>query len=144
MLKELEQAHQIIRECMREMNDEQILEVAKLNQNNNLSSLWAFRTHQRQKMIERAQRVLLGLVMSKANKNNLLISGRLSFDRFANACKSVWRSKTANFLQKLHYCLENNEGKILMEKSIGFTATINGKPHLVCIAYQRLKESLQS
>ncbi|WEH87912.1 hypothetical protein PYR73_04110 [Acinetobacter soli] len=60
LLKELEQAHQIIRECMREMNDEQILEVAKLNQNNNLSSLWAFRTHQRQKMIERAQRVLLG------------------------------------------------------------------------------------
>ncbi len=45
---------------MREMDDEQILEVAKLNQNNNLSSLWAFRTHQRQKMIERAQRVLLG------------------------------------------------------------------------------------
>ena len=60
LLNELEQAHQIIRECMREMNDEQILEVAKLNQNNNLSSLWAFRTHQRQKMIERAQRVLLG------------------------------------------------------------------------------------
>lgn len=60
LLKELEQAHQIIRECMNEMNDEQILKVAKLNQNNNLSSLWAFRTHQRQKMIERAQRVLLG------------------------------------------------------------------------------------
>ncbi|QNX88362.1 hypothetical protein [Acinetobacter seifertii] len=60
LLKELEQAHQIIRECMNEMNAEQILKVAKLNQNNNLSSLWAFRTHQRQKMIERAQRVLLG------------------------------------------------------------------------------------
>ena len=57
LLKELEQAHQIIRECM---NDEQILEVAKLNQNNNLSSLWAFRTHQRHKLIERAQRVLFG------------------------------------------------------------------------------------
>ncbi|MDQ9821125.1 hypothetical protein RFY44_19965 [Acinetobacter bereziniae] len=60
VLQELEQAHQIIRQCMREMDDEQILEVAKLNQNNNLSSLWAFRTHQRQKMIERAQRVLFG------------------------------------------------------------------------------------
>ncbi len=58
LLNELEQAHQIIRQCMYEMTDEQILEVAKLNQNNNLSSLWAFRTHQRQKMIERAQRVL--------------------------------------------------------------------------------------
>jgi hypothetical protein len=45
---------------MHEMTDEQILEVAKLNQNNNLSSLWAFRTHQRHKMIERAQRVLRG------------------------------------------------------------------------------------
>ncbi len=60
LLNELEQAHQIIRQCMHEMNDEQILEVAKLNQNNNLSSLWAFRTHQRHKMIERAQRVLRG------------------------------------------------------------------------------------
>ena len=60
LLKELEQAHQIIRECMKEMNDEQILKVAKLNQNNNLSSLWAFRTHQRHKLIERAQRVLFG------------------------------------------------------------------------------------
>lgn len=60
LLKELEQAHQIIRECMNEMNDEQILKVAKLNQNNNLSSLWAFRTHQRHKLIERAQRVLFG------------------------------------------------------------------------------------
>lgn len=58
LLNELEQAHQIIRQCMYEMTDEQILEVAKLNQNNNLSSLWAFRTHQRQKMIECAQRVL--------------------------------------------------------------------------------------
>jgi NADH:ubiquinone oxidoreductase subunit D len=37
LLNELEQAHQIIRQCMHEMNDEQILEVAKLNQNNNLS-----------------------------------------------------------------------------------------------------------
>ena len=45
---------------MHEMNDEQILEVAKFNQNNNLSSLWAFRTHQRHKLIERAQRVLFG------------------------------------------------------------------------------------
>ena len=53
LLNELEQAHQIIRQCMYEMTD-----VAKLNQNNNLSSLWAFRTHQRHKMIERAQRVL--------------------------------------------------------------------------------------
>ena len=60
LLNELEQAHQIIRQCMHEMNDEQILEAAKLNQNNNLSSLWAFRTHQRHKMIERAQRVLRG------------------------------------------------------------------------------------
>ena len=60
LLNELEQAHQIIRQCMHEMTDEQILEVAKLNQNNNLSSLWAFRTHQRHKMIERAQRVLRG------------------------------------------------------------------------------------
>ena len=58
LLNELEQAHQIICQCMYEMTDEQILEVAKLNQNNNLSSLWAFRTHQRHKMIERAQRVL--------------------------------------------------------------------------------------
>ncbi|MEQ1248572.1 hypothetical protein ABLT93_15540 [Acinetobacter soli] len=60
LLNELEQAHQIIRQCMREMDDEQIFEVAKLNQNNNLSSLWAFRTHQRHKLIERAQRVLFG------------------------------------------------------------------------------------
>ena len=60
LLSELEHAHQIIRQCMHEMNDEQILEAAKLNQNNNLSSLWAFRTHQRHKMIERAQRVLRG------------------------------------------------------------------------------------
>lgn len=60
LLNELEQAHKIIRECMHEMNDEQILEVAKLNQNNNLSSLWAFRIHQRKKLIERAQRVLFG------------------------------------------------------------------------------------
>ncbi|KHF78782.1 hypothetical protein PJ15_2846 [Acinetobacter sp. neg1] len=60
LLKELEQAHQIIRECMHEMNDKQLLKVAKLNQNNNLSSLWAFRTHQRHKLIERAQRVLFG------------------------------------------------------------------------------------
>ncbi|WP_353164312.1 hypothetical protein [Acinetobacter guillouiae] len=58
LLNELEQAHQIIRQCMNEMTDEQILEVAKLNQKSNLSSLWAFRMHQRQKMIERAQRVL--------------------------------------------------------------------------------------
>jgi hypothetical protein len=43
---------------MRQMNDEQIREVAKLNQNNNLSSLWAFRTHQRQNLIERAERLL--------------------------------------------------------------------------------------
>ncbi len=60
LLNELEQAHRIIRQCMHEMNDEQILEVAKLNQNNNLSSLWAFRTHPRQSMIERAKRVLHG------------------------------------------------------------------------------------
>ncbi|RPE28282.1 hypothetical protein EC846_2725 [Acinetobacter sp. BIGb0102] len=58
LLNELEQAHQIIRQCMYEMTDKQILEVAKLNQKSNLSSLWAFRTHQRQKMLERAQRVL--------------------------------------------------------------------------------------
>lgn len=32
LLKELEQAHQIIRQCMHEMTDEQILEVAKLAQ----------------------------------------------------------------------------------------------------------------
>lgn len=60
VLQELEQAHQIIRQCLREMNDEQILQVTKLNQNNNLSSLWAFRTHPRQSMIERAKRVLHG------------------------------------------------------------------------------------
>ena len=60
LLNELEQAHQVIRQCMHEMTDNQILEVAKLNQNNNLSSLWEFRTHQRQKLIERAQRLLLG------------------------------------------------------------------------------------
>ncbi|WP_336948586.1 hypothetical protein [Acinetobacter junii] len=60
LLKELEQAHQIIRQCLGEMNDEQVLQVAKLNQNNNLSSLWAFRTHPRQSMIERAKRVLHG------------------------------------------------------------------------------------
>lgn len=58
LLNELEQAHQIIRQCMHEMTDEQILEVAKLNQKSNLSSLWAFRMHQRQKVVERAQRVL--------------------------------------------------------------------------------------
>ncbi|MCH4247250.1 MAG: hypothetical protein LKF82_05350 [Acinetobacter populi] len=58
VLQELEYAHQIIRHCLREMSDKQILEVAKLNQDNNLCSLWAFRTHQRQKMIERAGRVL--------------------------------------------------------------------------------------
>lgn len=58
LLNELELAHQIIRECMHEMSDEQILEVAKLNQNNNISSLWAFRTHPRKNLIERAQRVL--------------------------------------------------------------------------------------
>ena len=34
LLTELEHAHQIIRQCMRQMNDEQIAEVAKLNQNN--------------------------------------------------------------------------------------------------------------
>lgn len=58
LLTELEHAHQIIRQCMRQMNDGQILEVAKLNQNNNLSSLWAFRTHQRQNLIERAECLL--------------------------------------------------------------------------------------
>lgn len=60
LCEELEQSHQIIRECLHQMNDEQILEVTKLNQNSHLSSLWALRTHQRQKMIERAQRVLTG------------------------------------------------------------------------------------
>ncbi len=58
LLTELEHAHQIIRQCMRQMNDEQILEVAKLNQNDNLSSLWTFRTHQRQNLIDRAERLL--------------------------------------------------------------------------------------
>ena len=58
MLTELEHAHQIIRQCMRQMNDEQIAEVAKLNQNNHTPSLWAFRTHQRQNLIERAERLL--------------------------------------------------------------------------------------
>lgn len=58
LLTELEHAHQIIRQCMRQMNDEQILEVAKINQNNNLSSLWTFRTHQRQNLIDRAERLL--------------------------------------------------------------------------------------
>jgi hypothetical protein len=43
---------------MRQMNDEQIAEVAKLNQNNHTPSLWAFRTHQRQNLIERAERLL--------------------------------------------------------------------------------------
>ena len=58
LLSELEHAHQIIRQCMRQMNDEQIAEVAKLNQNNYTPSLWAFRTHQRQNLIERAERLL--------------------------------------------------------------------------------------
>ena len=43
---------------MRQMNDEQIAEVAKLNQNNHTPSLWSFRTHQRQNLIERAERLL--------------------------------------------------------------------------------------
>jgi hypothetical protein len=58
LLTELEHAHQIIRQCMRQMNDEQIAEVAKLSQNNHIPSLWAFRTHQRQNLIERAERLL--------------------------------------------------------------------------------------
>lgn len=57
LLVELENAHQIIRHCMRQMDDEQILTVAKINQAANLSSLWAFRTSQRHNIIERAQRV---------------------------------------------------------------------------------------
>lgn len=58
LLTELEHAHQIIRQCMRQMDDDQLLNVAKLNQNNHSSSLWAFRTHQRQNLIERAKRLL--------------------------------------------------------------------------------------
>lgn len=58
LLTELEYAHRIIRQYIHQMNDEQIIEVSKLNQDNNLPWLWAFRIHQRQNLIERAERIL--------------------------------------------------------------------------------------
>ena len=57
LLTELEYAHRIIRQCMHQMNDEQIIELSNLNQDNNLPWLWAFHTYQRQNLIERAERI---------------------------------------------------------------------------------------
>ena len=55
--------------------------------------------------------------MSKANKNNLLISGDYPLIASPTLAKAFGVA-AANFLQKLHYCLENNEGKIFNGKTI--------------------------
>ncbi|WP_038343286.1 hypothetical protein [Acinetobacter sp. A47] len=58
--------------------------------------------------------------MSKAKKNNnLLISG--DYPLIASpALAKAYGVAAANFLQKLHYCLENNEGKIYNGKKYWF------------------------
>lgn len=57
--------------------------------------------------------------MSKANKNNLLISGDYPLIASPTLAKAFGVA-AANFLQKLHYCLENNEGKIFNGKKYWF------------------------
>lgn len=57
--------------------------------------------------------------MSKANKNNLLISGDYPLIASPTLAKA-YGVAAANFLQKLHYCLENNEGKIFNGKKYWF------------------------
>ncbi|MFW1838555.1 hypothetical protein ACG9XS_08265 [Acinetobacter gyllenbergii] len=58
--------------------------------------------------------------MSKANKNNnLLISGDYPLIASPTLAKAFGIA-AANFLQKLHYCLENNEGKIFNGKKYWF------------------------
>jgi len=58
--------------------------------------------------------------MSKAKKNNnLLISGDYPLIASPTLAKA-YGVAAANFLQKLHYCLENNEGKIFNGKKYWF------------------------
>ncbi|MBJ8452809.1 hypothetical protein I6M90_13290 [Acinetobacter bereziniae] len=58
--------------------------------------------------------------MSKAkNNNNLLISGDYPLIASPTLAKA-YGVAAANFLQKLHYCLENNEGKIYNGKKYWF------------------------
>ena len=58
--------------------------------------------------------------MSKAKKNNnLLISGDYPLIASPTLAKAFGVA-AANFLQKLHYCLENNEGKIFNGKKYWF------------------------
>lgn len=58
MLKELEQAQHIVANCLYHMTDQQILIASTRYQKHGLSSLWTFRSHPRQKLIERARRIL--------------------------------------------------------------------------------------
>lgn len=58
--------------------------------------------------------------MSQAKKNNnLLISGEYPLIASPTLAKA-YGVAAANFLQKLHYCLENNEGKIFDGKKYWF------------------------
>lgn len=57
--------------------------------------------------------------MSKSNQNNLLISGDYPLIASPTLAKA-YGVAAANFLQKLHYCLENNQGKVVNGKKYWF------------------------
>lgn len=82
--------------------------------------------------------------MSKTNKNNhLLVSGDYPLIASPTLAKAFGVA-AANFLQKLHYFLENNEGKTFNGKNIGSIVMNSGKARLACTASQQSNELLQS
>ncbi len=70
--------------------------------------------------------------MSKTNK--LLVQG--DYPLIASpTLAQAYGMAAATFLQKLHYCLQNSETKLIKVKNIFFTAMNNGWRHWAFIVF---------